>query len=247
MACLFSSQLEPVPIYTAWWTEAQLAQGYTWRPELETATSRLQIRRPNHRATQYSNDKSKKSVIDFIKYNCISLLLAMTRVAGVKCSSLSLVCLSVSAVEPKQLKLQSPNLLWDSPLWVLASRLILGQKVKVTGSQNAKAYFRWSSGRREFALYRVTSHWLTLDTLQFVRMFYQKSVIHVFCCWGSSASGRPGSTYLWKAAKDWWIANIDIMQWCCRRPLRTIPVYGLKIDWDSGNTAVMLSTHVEQK
>ena len=35
------------------------------------------------------------------------------------------------------------------------THLISGQKVKVTGSQSAKTCFRRSSGRREFALYRV--------------------------------------------------------------------------------------------
>jgi len=41
-------------------------------------------------------------------------------------------------------------------------------KVKVTGSQNAKTYFRRSSGWREFALYRVpyplTSTWPHLNS-----------------------------------------------------------------------------------
>jgi len=62
--CLFSSQLVPVPIHTAWWTEAdvceQLAQGRcnkqsgldsNLQPTCSNATYWLQIRRHNHYAT----------------------------------------------------------------------------------------------------------------------------------------------------------------------------------------------------
>jgi len=66
---------------------------------------------------------------------------------------LSIECLFDRTIESKRLKLQFPNL----PSRVLATHLILGQKVKVTGSQSVNTYFRRSSGRREFALYCVAS------------------------------------------------------------------------------------------
>ena len=59
------------------------------------------------------------------------------------------VCLSVHSIEPKWLKLQSPNL----------QQSVKRSNIKVTGSQSAKTYLSWrrSTGRREFALYRVAS------------------------------------------------------------------------------------------
>jgi len=49
---LFSSQLAPVPLYTAWWTEAHVCEelAQSCYVELKPATSRLQVRRHNHYA-----------------------------------------------------------------------------------------------------------------------------------------------------------------------------------------------------
>jgi len=67
-----------------------------------------------------------------------------------------LVCVSVT-IEPDAWNYNHQTCRRDSSSPVLATHLILGQKVKVTGSQSAKIYFSWrrSSSRREFALYRV--------------------------------------------------------------------------------------------
>ena len=90
----------------------------------------------------------------------------VTRVAGVKRSSASVVCLSVCSLDIiKMVKLQS-LCDRDSPSWVLAIHLIhvLCQKSKGqgTGSQSVKTYFRRSSGRREFALYLASAQYLFL-------------------------------------------------------------------------------------
>ena len=84
--CQFNSQLAPVPIYTAWWTEAQvcdceqLAQGCmhverSGRDSNQPATSRLQVRHPNHYAItpqnkpwklRFVNNKWNKFILSFL-------------------------------------------------------------------------------------------------------------------------------------------------------------------------------------
>jgi len=79
--------------------------------------------------------------------------LLTSTVAIIRVCDLVWFCLSISTIRPKRLKLKSLNLAQG----YLAHQLILGQKskVKVTGSQSAKSYWRRSSGRRE--LYTLSS------------------------------------------------------------------------------------------
>jgi len=63
------------------------------------------------------------------------------------------VCVCVRTIESKRLKLQSPNL----PQGIMSSGYQFKSKGQRSRSQGHKVqkYFRRSSGRREFALYRV--------------------------------------------------------------------------------------------
>jgi len=103
--CLFSA---PVPIYTAWWTEAhacdQLAQGWlrgTERPAVEPATSQLQVRHPNHchhatRRRRLANgikttlclDKKKQSIKVTITLSCEQVSsVTQLKMPTLKCST----------------------------------------------------------------------------------------------------------------------------------------------------------------
>ena len=84
------------------------------------------------------------------------------------------VCLFVCTTKPKRLKLQSPNLPQRWSITRPGYPFNFRSKVKVSGSQSAKTYFRRSSARRELALVVLImaqyDSYCTLD-LKFVLVF----------------------------------------------------------------------------